>query len=135
MIRSTITETHDGKLRWSCSCRFSPPTARLREDARYVRFSLLKEAESSRAPLPSWTSTTSRRWNQRLGHIIMFEAMPDSRAATKLLMIKRANGSRSGAPRRLEQGSACLIFHLWSMITSRSLPILRGRIPIITTGC
>jgi GNAT superfamily N-acetyltransferase len=25
-------------------------------------------------------------WNERLGHIIMFEAMPDSRAATKLLM-------------------------------------------------
>jgi GNAT superfamily N-acetyltransferase len=27
-----------------------------------------------------------RRWNERLGHIIMFEAMPDSRAATKSLM-------------------------------------------------
>jgi GNAT superfamily N-acetyltransferase len=27
-----------------------------------------------------------RHWNQRLGHIIMFEARPDSRAATKLLI-------------------------------------------------
>lgn len=27
-----------------------------------------------------------RHWNERLGHIILFEAMPDSRAATKLLM-------------------------------------------------
>jgi GNAT superfamily N-acetyltransferase len=27
-----------------------------------------------------------RHWNEHLGHIIMFEAMPDSRAATKLLM-------------------------------------------------
>jgi GNAT superfamily N-acetyltransferase len=27
-----------------------------------------------------------RHWNERLGHIIMFEALPDSRAATKLLM-------------------------------------------------
>jgi GNAT superfamily N-acetyltransferase len=26
------------------------------------------------------------RWNERLGHVVMFEAMPDSRAATKLLM-------------------------------------------------
>ena len=59
MIRSTLTETHGGKRRWSCSCRFSPLKARLPEGARYVRFSLLKEAESSRAPLPSWTSTTT----------------------------------------------------------------------------
>ncbi len=27
-----------------------------------------------------------RHWNEHLGHIIMFEALPDSRAATKLLM-------------------------------------------------
>jgi GNAT superfamily N-acetyltransferase len=27
-----------------------------------------------------------RHWNEHLGHIVMFEAMPDSRAATKLLM-------------------------------------------------
>jgi GNAT superfamily N-acetyltransferase len=27
-----------------------------------------------------------RHWNERLGHIIMFEALPDSRAATKLLI-------------------------------------------------
>jgi GNAT superfamily N-acetyltransferase len=27
-----------------------------------------------------------RHWNEHLGHMIMFEAMPDSRAATKLLM-------------------------------------------------
>lgn len=28
----------------------------------------------------------NRHWHERLGHIIMFEAMPDTRAATKLLM-------------------------------------------------
>ena len=28
----------------------------------------------------------NRHWNERLGHIIMFEAMPDSREAVKLLM-------------------------------------------------
>src|SRR6266481_4630840 len=28
----------------------------------------------------------NRHWNERLGHIIMFEAMPDNREAVKLLM-------------------------------------------------
>jgi hypothetical protein len=28
----------------------------------------------------------NRHWNERLGHIVMFEAMPDTREAVKLLM-------------------------------------------------
>ncbi len=31
-------------------------------------------------------ATDNRHWNERLGHIIMFEAMPNSREAVKLLM-------------------------------------------------
>ena len=37
----------------------------------------------------------NRHWNERLGHIVMFEAMPDSREAVKLLMDSACDWLRS----------------------------------------
>ena len=59
---------------------------RLREDASICPFVAYEGSRIVARAAAVIDEHYQRRWHQRLGHIIMFEAMPDSRAATKLLM-------------------------------------------------
>ena len=76
----------------------------------------------------------NRHWQEHLGHLVMFEAMPDAAQRRSNSWMQRVSGWRSEAPKLREQASACWISRLLSTTTNRCRRILRARIPIITTG-
>jgi GNAT superfamily N-acetyltransferase len=75
-----------GRRRWNCSCRFltgDSPFAQGREMRPFLAYQGSRIVARAVAVMDE---RYNRHWQERLGHIVMFEAMAEAREATQLLM-------------------------------------------------
>ena len=76
----------------------------------------------------------NRHWNEHLGHIMMFEAMPDGREATQLLMNAACEWLSERGAEAARAGFGLLDFPFAIDDYESLRPTLRGKIRIIITG-